>query len=73
MIQSRSAISSQEDREQVKQTLANLKDFLKYLQEKGIISFPDLQNNKKELENLVNDLLKLDLQKFSAANKLTTD
>lgn len=52
----------------MKHTLANLKDFLKYLNDKGIIVFEELQNNKKELENLVKDLLKLDLEKFSAAN-----
>jgi hypothetical protein len=57
----------------VKHTLANLKDFLKYLNDKGIIVFEELQNNKKELENLVKDLLKLDLEKFSAANQLSKD
>jgi hypothetical protein len=43
-----------------------LKDFLKYLEDKAIINFSDLQNSPSEMENLVKDLLKLDLNKFSA-------
>lgn len=42
----------------------NLKDFLSYLENKGIINQTKLQN-KDEMNNLLKDIMKLDLNKFS--------
>ena len=36
-----------------------------YLEEKNIINTERLENNKEEMNNLIKDLMKLDLQKFS--------
>jgi hypothetical protein len=46
-------------------TLQNLKDFLQYLEDKKIINTKNLENNKEEMSNLISDLMKLDLNKFS--------
>lgn len=41
-------------------TLQNLRDFLMYLEEKNIINGRQLED-KKEVNNLIEDLMKLDL------------
>ena len=46
------------------ETLQNLKDFLQYLEDKNIINSKQLEN-KEEMSNLISDLMKLDLNKFS--------
>jgi hypothetical protein len=54
--------------------LQNLREFLTYLEEKNIINTERLENNKEEMNNLIKDLMKLDLEKFSkprsASNKV---
>lgn len=50
------------------ETLQNLKDFLQYLEDKKIINTKNLENNKEEMSNLIQDLMKLDLNKFSNKN-----
>ena len=47
------------------ETLQNLKDFLQYLEDKNIINSKQLEN-KEEMSNLISDLMKLDLNKFSS-------
>ena len=42
-----------------------MREFLTYLEEKNIINTERLENNKEEMNNLIKDLMKLDLQKFS--------
>jgi hypothetical protein len=42
-----------------------LREFLTYLEEKNIINTERLENNKEEMNNLIKDLMKLDLAKFS--------
>jgi len=38
---------------------------LTYLEDKKIINTSKLENNKEEMNNLIKDLMKLDLSKFS--------
>jgi hypothetical protein len=45
--------------------LQNLREFLTYLEEKNIINTDKLGDNKEEMNNLIKDLMKLDLAKFS--------
>ncbi len=45
--------------------VGNLKEFLTYLEEKNIIN-PRQLENEAEVSNLINDILKLDLNKFKA-------
>jgi len=45
--------------------LENLREFLQYLEDKKIINPSKLENNKDEMNNLIKDLMKLDLAKFS--------
>jgi hypothetical protein len=45
--------------------LLNLREFLGYLEEKKIINTERLESNKDEMNNLIKDLMKLDLAKFS--------
>jgi hypothetical protein len=45
--------------------LDNLREFLQYLEDKKIINSQKLENNKEEMNNLIRDLMKLDLAKFS--------
>ena len=45
--------------------LQNLREFLTYLEDKNIINTSKLENNKEEMNNLIKDLMKLDLNKFS--------
>ena len=45
--------------------MQNLREFLAYLEEKNIINTSKLENNKEEMNNLIKDLMKLDLAKFS--------
>ncbi len=47
------------------ETLQNLTDFLQYLEDKKIINCKTLEN-KHEMNNLINDLMKLDLCKFNS-------
>jgi hypothetical protein len=42
-----------------------LKEFLTYLEDKKIINADRLEKNKDEMNNLIKDLMKLDLSKFS--------
>jgi hypothetical protein len=44
--------------------MKNLRDFLGYLESKGIINPTKLQS-KDEMRNLLKDIMKLDLAKFS--------
>jgi hypothetical protein len=57
--------------------LQNLREFLTYLEEKNIINTERLENNKDEMNNLIKDLMKLDLAKFSkprsASNKVRSN
>lgn len=50
------------------ETLKNLKDFLGYLEDKNIINGQQLED-KKEVNNLIKDLMKLDLSKFNSLKK----
>jgi hypothetical protein len=54
-----------------------LREFLTYLEEKNIINTERLENNKEEMQNLIKDLMKLDLAKFSkprsASNKVRSN
>lgn len=45
--------------------MENLREFLTYLEDKKIINTSKLENNKDEMNNLIKDLMKLDLEKFS--------
>jgi hypothetical protein len=54
------------------ETLQNLRDFLQYLEDKKIINSKYLQNNKEEMSNLISDLMKLDLKKFTSKSKEPT-
>jgi len=45
--------------------LENLREFLTYLEDKNIINTSKLENNKDEMNNLIKDIMKLDLAKFS--------
>jgi len=38
---------------------------LTYLEDKNIINTERLENNKEEMHNLIKDIMKLDLAKFS--------
>lgn len=46
-------------------TLQHLRDFLTYLEEKQIINCNTLSKDPKEMRNLINDLVKLDFNKFN--------
>ena len=48
----------------MKSIMSNLSEFLEYLEDKSIISASILEN-KKEMQTLINDLVQLDLTKFS--------
>ena len=48
--------------------MKNLRDFLVYLEGKNIINPQNLQN-KEEMKNLLKDIMKLDLNKFSKPRK----
>ena len=45
-------------------TLQHLRDFLTYLEDKNIINCDTLATNEQEMGNLINDLVKLDFNKF---------
>ena len=53
-----------EDTEQTEEIVENLRDFLTYLEGKNIINSQKLQD-KEEMKNLLKDIMKLDLTKFS--------
>lgn len=53
-----------EGEQKTDEIINNLKDFLLYLENKGIINQSKLQN-KDEMKNLLKDIMKLDLNKFS--------
>ncbi|CDW77508.1 protein kinase domain containing protein [Stylonychia lemnae] len=57
--------SLQNEDSEYEETIQNLKDFLQYLEDKSIINCKNLQNNQQEMTNLIQDLMKLDLNKFS--------
>ena len=42
-----------------------MREFLTYLEDKKIINTDRLEKNKDEMNNLIKDLMKLDLSKFS--------
>ena len=42
-----------------------MREFLTYLEDKKIINADRLEKNKDEMNNLIKDLMKLDLSKFS--------
>ena len=46
-------------------TLQHLRDFLTYLEDKKIINCETLGQDDKEMKNLINDLVKLDFNKFN--------
>ena len=46
--------------------IQNLRDFLTYLEAKNIIN-PQKLADKSEMKNLIKDIMKLDLSKFSKA------
>jgi hypothetical protein len=50
--------------DKTEEIIKNLRDFLGYLESKGIINQSKLQN-KDEMKNLLKDIMKLDLAKFS--------
>lgn len=50
------------------ETIQNLRDFLQYLEDKNIINCKKLENDKEEMTNLIQDLMKLDLNKFANSN-----
>ena len=54
--------------QQCDETIQNLKDFLQYLEDKNIINCKKLETDQQEMSNLINDLMKLDLNKFSGRN-----
>lgn len=45
-------------------TLQHLRDFLTYLEDKSIINCETLSRDDHEMKNLINDLVKLDFNKF---------
>ena len=45
--------------------LENLKEFLSYLEKKNIINITQLEHDPNQLNNLIQDIMKLDLTKFS--------
>lgn len=47
-----------------KLTLQHLRDFLTYLEDKSIINCETLARDDNEMKNLINDLVKLDFNKF---------
>ena len=47
------------------ETLDNLREFLQYLEDRNIINPKKLKINSEEFNNLLGDLIKLDLKKFS--------
>jgi hypothetical protein len=49
--------------------LENLKEFLSYLEKKNIINITQLEHDPNQLNNLIQDIMKLDLTKFSQQNK----
>ena len=55
----------QEGEQVNEEILQNLREFLTYLEEKNIINTSKLENNNEEMNNLIKDLMKLDLAKFS--------
>lgn len=59
-IQNNAEVKIDQDYEE---TINNLKDFLGYLEDKNIINGQQLED-KKEVNNLIKDLMKLDLSKF---------
>lgn len=50
--------------DKTEEIMKNLRDFLGYLENKGIINPTKLQS-KDEMKNLLKDIMKLDLAKFS--------
>ena len=57
-----------EEERAYEETLCNLREFLQYLEEKQIINCAQLED-KREVKNLIKDLVKLDLSKFSRQRK----
>lgn len=50
------------------QIIKNLRDFLQYLEQKNIIN-PKKLKDETEMKNLLGDIMKLDLNKFSKPRK----
>ena len=57
-------VNTPDDEQVNEEILQNLREFLTYLEDKNIINTSKLQN-KEEMNNLIKDLMKLDLAKFS--------
>jgi hypothetical protein len=56
--------TQQSEGDRTEEIMKNLRDFLGYLENKGIINPTKLQN-KDEMKILLKDIMKLDLTKFS--------
>ena len=57
-------VKTSPENENTDEIIKNLRDFLTYLEGKGIINQAKLQD-KSEMKNLMKDIMKLDLTKFS--------
>ena len=64
VVQQKQSNKTIEDQEQTEEIVENLRDFLTYLEGKNIINSQKLQD-KEEMKNLLKDIMKLDLTKFS--------
>jgi|LauGreDrversion4_2_1035121.scaffolds.fasta_scaffold234477_1 hypothetical protein len=53
-------------------TLQHLRDFLTYLEDKSIINCETLARDDHEMKNLINDLVKLDFNKFQVPVNTTS-
>lgn len=64
----KSRSNTKDDPQEYRQIVENLKNFMTYLEEKHIINSKQYLN-EKDTANLIQDLLKLDLNKFDSDGK----